>query len=145
MVNILNETRRAALLQAVTADPTVAAVAASSPRTPAVVETPVAAETTADRSADTSSRLPIGQIAVSPEYFDVLDIAVVRGRGFTPTERTAEAGVAIVTDTVARRLWPTRDAVGQVVRLQAQKSESPAARSLSSAEARSADGRRVRS
>ena len=126
IVNIVNETRRAALLQAVTADPTVAAVAASSPRTPAVVETPVAAETTADRSADTSSRLPIDQIAVSPEYFDVLDIAVVRGRGFTPTERTAEAGVAIVTDTVARRLWPTRDAVGQVVRLQAQKSESKA-------------------
>ena len=61
------------------------------------------------------ARLPIDQIAVSPELFDVLDIAVVRGRGFTPTERTAEAGVAIVTDTVARRLWPTRDAVGQVV------------------------------
>ena len=143
MVNILNETRRAALLQAVTADPTVAAVAASAPPTPAVVETPVAAETTADRSANTSSRLPIGQIAVSPEYFDVLDIAVVRGRGFTPTERTADAGVAIVTDTVARRLWPTRDAVGQVVRLQAQKSESPAAPSLSSAEARSATAQRA--
>jgi predicted permease len=138
MVNIVNETRRAALLQAVTADPTVAAVAASSLRTPAVVETPVAAETTADRSADTSSRLSIDEIAVSPEYFDVLEIAVVRGRGFTPTERTTEAGVAIVTDTVARRLWPTGDAVGQVVRLQTQHSESPAAPSLSSAEARSA-------
>ena len=143
MVNILNETRRAALLQAVTADPAVAAVAASSPRTPAVAETPVAAETTADRSANTSSRLPIDQIAVSPEYFDVLDIDVVRGRGFTRTERTAEAGVAMVTDTVARRLWPTRDAVGQVVRLQAQKSESPAAPSLSSAEARSAKAERA--
>ena len=114
MVNILNETRRAALLQAVTADPAVAAVAASSPRTPAVAETPVAAETTTDRSAGSSTRLPIDEIAVSPEYFDVLDIDVVRGRGFTRTERTAEAGVAIVTDTVARRLWPTRDAVGQV-------------------------------
>jgi predicted permease len=143
MVNIVNETRRAALLQTVTADPAVAAVAASSPPTPAVVETPVAAETTADRSADTSSRLPIDQIAVSPEYFDVLDIAVVRGRGFTRTERTADAGVAIVTDTVARRLWPTRDAVGQVVRLQAQTSESPAAPSLSSAEASSAKEERA--
>ncbi len=144
MVNIVNEARRAALLQAVTADPTVAAVAASSPRTPAVVETPVAAETTAGRSADTSSRLPIDQIAVSPEYFDVLDIDVVSGRGFTQTERTAEAGVVIVTDIVARRLWPTRDAVGQVVRLQAQKPESPAAPSLSSAEARSAKAEPVR-
>ena len=143
MVNIVNEARRVALLQAVTADPTVTAVAASSLHTPAVVETPVAAETTAGSSADTSSRLPIDQIAVSPEYFDVLDIDVVSGRGFTQTERTAEAGVAIVTDTVARRLWPTRDAVGQVVRLQPQKSESPAAPSLSSAEARGAKTERA--
>ncbi len=144
MVHILNETRRAALLQAVTADPAVAAVAASSLRTPAVIETPVAAETTADRSADTSSRLAIEQIAVSREYFDVLDIDVVRGRGFTQTERTAEASVVIVTDTVARQLWPTRDAVGQVVRLQAQKSESPAAPSLSSADARSGNAELAR-
>jgi hypothetical protein len=50
----------------------------------------------------------------------------------------------IVTDTVARRLWPTRDAVGQVVRLQAQKSESPAAPSLSSADARSGNAELAR-
>jgi hypothetical protein len=66
----------------------------------------------------------------------VLDITVVRGRRFTPTERTADAGVAIVTDAVARRLWPTRDAVVQVVRLQPPHSDSPAAPSLSSNDAR---------
>ena len=108
MVSILNETRRAALLQAVTADPAVAAVAASSPSDACRCRDARCRRDDGGRSADTSSRLPIGQIAVSPEYFDVLDIDVVSGRGFTQTERTAEAGVAIVSETVARRLWPTR-------------------------------------
>ena len=58
-------------------------------------------------------------MAVSSEYFDVLGIDVVSGRGFTPAERTAEAGVVVVSETIARRLWPNRDAVGQVVRLEA--------------------------
>ncbi len=125
---IANEPRRAALLQAVTAHPSVAAVAASSQRTRAVADT-----------SEMSSRLPVDQIAVSPEYFDVLDIDVVRGRGFTQAERTAEAGVVVVSETVARRLWPNRDAVGQVVRLQVSQPGSPGAQSLSSAEARSAE------
>ena len=112
VVYIVNESRRAALLQAVTAHPSVAAVAASSQRTLAV--------------AETSSRAPVDLIGVSPEYFDLLDIDVVRGRGFTPAGRTAEAGVVVVTETVARRFWPNRDAVGQLMRLEDQKSDAPA-------------------
>ncbi|HLG57998.1 MAG TPA: ABC transporter permease [Vicinamibacterales bacterium] len=123
MVFIVNEARRAALLQAVMTHPRVTAVAASSQRTLAV--------------AETSSRAPVDLIAVSPEYFTVLDIDVIRGRGFTQAERTAESGVAVVTETVARRFWPNRDAVGQVVRLQAQRSDSAAA-PLSSADTRGA-------
>ena len=82
--------------------------------------------------------MPIGQLAVSPEYFDVLGIDVVSGRGFTQAERTADAGVVVVSETVARRLWPNGDGVGQVVRLDAPQSDSPGAPALSSAEARSA-------
>jgi predicted permease len=132
VVNIVNETRRAALLQAVTADPTVVAVAASSQRAQAVAETSVSAAVTTDTPAETSSRVPVDLIAVSPDYFDVLDIDVIRGRGFTQAERTAEAGVVVVTATIARRFWPNRDAVGQVMRLQAQKSEPPAAPAMPS-------------
>jgi hypothetical protein len=62
--------------------------------------------------------LPVDQIAVSPEYFDVLGLAIVSGRAFTPAERSSEAGVAVVTETVARGLWPNAEAVGQVVRVQ---------------------------
>ena len=45
----------------------------------------------------------------------MLGIDVVRGRGFTPAERNGSAAVAIVSETVAGQLWPTGDAVGQVL------------------------------
>ena len=130
MVTIANEPRRAAMLQAVTAHPSVAAVAASSQPTLAVAETSVSAEATAGRPE--MSRLPVEQMSVSPEYFDLLDIDVVTGRGFTQAERTAEAGVVVVSETIARRLWPNRNAVGQEVRLQPPQSGSPGAPSISS-------------
>jgi hypothetical protein len=62
---------------------------------------------------------------VSPEYFSVLDIAVVRGRAFTPAERTSNLSVAIVSETAARALWPNADAVGQVARLDPDPTSEP--------------------
>jgi predicted permease len=132
MVTIANEPRRAALLQAVTAHPSVAAVAASSQPTLAVADTSVSAEASAGTPAGMSSRLPVEQMTVSPEYFDVLDIDVVTGRGFTQAERIAEAGVVVVSETIARRLWPNRNAVGQEVRLQPPPSGTPGVPSLPS-------------
>ena len=55
---------------------------------------------------------------VSPEYFGVLGIDLVRGRGFTQAERSASVAVAVVSESVARQLWPGADAVGQVVRVE---------------------------
>jgi predicted permease len=105
-VSIANEPRRASLLQALTSDALVAAVAASSPTTGVVLETSAG-----------GSRLPVSQLAVSSDYFDVLGFDVVSGRGFTPAERTNEAGVVVVSETIARQLWPNGDGVGQVLRL----------------------------
>jgi predicted permease len=130
-VTILNEPRRGALLQAVRAHPSVAAVAASAQPTRAVADTSISAETTGGRPREISSRL-VDQMAVSPEYFEVLDIDVVRGRGFTPAERGVEAGVVVVSDTAGRRLWPNRNPVGQVVRLEAPQSDPASTPSRSS-------------
>jgi predicted permease len=110
-VTIPNEPRRAALLQALTAHASVAAVAASSLPTLAVAATSVSAE------SNQSRRMAVDRMPVSPEYFDVLGIDVVRGRGFTQAERSLEAGVMVVTETAARQLSPNRIAVGEVVRL----------------------------
>jgi predicted permease len=125
-VPIANEPRRAAIVREVTAHPAVVAVAAVSPD--ALAELSVA-EVTANKQADdpaeTRRLVPIDYKFVSPEYFQVLDIDLVRGRGFTDAERTADAGVTVVSTTAARRLWPDGDAVGQVVRIQASHPADP--------------------
>jgi predicted permease len=120
-VSIETETRRAVILEDLRTHPSVAIVAASSPSTRGVIETSVS-----------QSSMSVDQLAVSSEYFTVLGLDVVSGRGFTPAERTAEAGVAVVSETIARQLWPNGNGVGQVVRLETPQSASPGGVSLSS-------------
>ena len=120
----VNETRRAALIEAIRADRSVVALAASSQKTRAVANASVSGEATA-QPTPSPSRVSVDQIAASPEYFGVLDLAIVSGRGFTPAERSAEAGVAVIMETLARALWPNRNAVGQVVHLQTSQAAQP--------------------
>src|SRR6202011_107445 len=54
---------------------------------------------------------------VSPEYFSVFEIPILRGRNFTLEEANAGAPVAIISQDAAQQLWPNRDAVGQSMRL----------------------------
>jgi predicted permease len=53
---------------------------------------------------------------VSPEYFSLLGIAIVRGRDFTPAEARIHAPVIIVTESTARRLWAKEDPLGKTLR-----------------------------
>ena len=107
-VNIANEQRRGAVLDLVKRDPSVAAVAASWPGL-----------TGRSALADgANGKSTVRYQLVSPEFFDVLGVDLVRGRGFTDAERSAAAAVAIVSESVARQLWPGADAVGQVLRLE---------------------------
>ncbi|MFO7769254.1 MAG: ABC transporter permease [bacterium] len=53
---------------------------------------------------------------VGPEYFDILGIPLLRGRPFTTDDRTGGPRVAVVNQTMARRLWPAEDPLGQVFR-----------------------------
>jgi predicted permease len=109
LVGIANEPRRAALLQTIVAHPSVAAVAASSQQSLAKATS---------LSGETRTTVPVDCMFVSPDYFDVLEIPVLRGRSFTASERSTDAGVIVVSETVARGLWPDRDAVGETMRLE---------------------------
>src|SRR6184192_3299828 len=53
---------------------------------------------------------------VSPEYFSVVGIPIVRGRGFTQAEARNDATVIIVTESTAQRLWPGQDPLGKTLR-----------------------------
>ena len=74
-------------------------------------------------------RRPGGVVAasctfVSPEYFAMLQIPIVHGRGFSPEEAAAQASVAVVSAAGAKTLWPGEDPVGKTLRVQIDPPES---------------------
>ena len=50
---------------------------------------------------------------VTPSYFETMDVPLLRGRTFTAADRYGTPGVVVVTRSLAERLWPGRDAVGE--------------------------------
>jgi predicted permease len=66
--------------------------------------------------SDAASAPTAGAIAVSAGYFRVFQIPVREGRHFTAAEASTEAPVAIVSESLARRLWPGASALGRRVR-----------------------------
>jgi predicted permease len=58
-----------------------------------------------------------GLFGVSTDYFAALGIAVRDGRAFTRDDRPGSPEVAVVSETLARTLWPGRQAVGELVRV----------------------------
>jgi putative ABC transport system permease protein len=58
--------------------------------------------------------LPVARYwAVGPEYFRLVGIPLVGGRYFTAADDATSAGVAIVSETFARRNWQDANAVGR--------------------------------
>jgi predicted permease len=57
--------------------------------------------------------------ATTPEYFDVVKTRIVRGRSFTARDRGEAARVAVVSESMARVLWPNTDPIGQCFRADA--------------------------
>jgi hypothetical protein len=69
-------------------------------------------------------KTPIRYKFVSSGYFDVLDIAVVRGRAFTAAERE-NFPVAIVSESMATTLWHGGNAVGETLRIEPDATDRP--------------------
>ena len=53
---------------------------------------------------------------VSPGYFPLLNIPIVRGRDFTDAEARAGSPVVILTESTARHVWPGEDPIGKAIR-----------------------------
>ena len=61
--------------------------------------------------------LPVSYMFVSPDYFSMLRIPLIRGRGFEPDEARTEARVAVISAAAAQALWPGADPIGKTVRI----------------------------
>ena len=62
---------------------------------------------------------------VSPDFFATLQAKFTAGRTFTEQEMGGRAGVAIVTENLARRFWPGQDPIGKRFKGGAANSDSP--------------------
>jgi predicted permease len=50
---------------------------------------------------------------VSPQYFDVMRIPLLRGRGITDGDKLNTQRVAVINETMAQKYWPKEDPVGR--------------------------------
>jgi len=57
-----------------------------------------------------------GAISVSAGYFSTFGVPIAQGRDFTGEDASTEAPVAVISETLARRLWPAGGALGRRVR-----------------------------
>ena len=111
-VRIRNRSNETALAR-LRAHPLVRMVAAASTSTFAAGRLVIASD--ADAPSVAPVRMP--QKLVSPGYFDVYEIGLVRGRQFTEAEASSGAPVVILSEQAAATLWPGQNAVGRLVRL----------------------------
>jgi predicted permease len=95
---------------ALTLDPIVEQVVVTS-------RNPLFGESPRTQVLQASGMVPASYRFVSPEYFAMLGMPIVRGRGFAPEEAGQEAPVAIVSAAAARRLWPDDDPIGKTMRI----------------------------
>jgi putative ABC transport system permease protein len=86
---------------------------------------PVLAAPPARKLESTSSSL----IGVTPGYFATFEIPVREGRLFTNADRQGSELVAVVSETLAKRLWPQGGAIGQTIRA-ADDNAPPVARTV---------------
>jgi predicted permease len=117
MVGIGTESRRAAVLDALAADPRVTMIGATSGPDGHSEEM---------RAVDTGIVSRQAYQFVSSNYFALLDIPVRRGRGFSNPERSVD-GVVVVSDRLAGTLWPGADPIGRTIRLAAPSPGNDAA------------------
>jgi predicted permease len=101
------------LVPVLAADPRVAEVAATGGN-PLFIRTRSVAAAPAGASAAHAVRYTF----VAPEYFAILRVPIVRGRGFLADEARSAAPVAIVSASTARAFWPGQDPIGKTIRIE---------------------------
>jgi macrolide transport system ATP-binding/permease protein len=62
-----------------------------------------------------------GYSYVTPNYFETLNIPVVRGRTFTLREADGQAPVVVISEATAHRFWPNEDPIGKLLKIGSEK------------------------
>jgi predicted permease len=56
-------------------------------------------------------------VAISPGYFQVLEIPIIRGRNFDEQDDAGSPAVVLINEAMAKRYWPGKDPIGQRIEI----------------------------
>jgi predicted permease len=69
------------------------------------------------RGADATQAPYVNGVVVTPEYFHMLGVPLLRGRLFTEFDNESAPAVAVINDAMASTFWPDTNPIGQRVKL----------------------------
>ena len=70
--------------------------------------------------------------SVSPDYFRLMGIPILRGRGITEQDTETSASVVVINEAMARQFWPNEDPIGQEITFDSSPDENGLGRSSAS-------------
>jgi predicted permease len=68
-----------------------------------------------ETAGDPSQPQGFAMSVVGRDYFSTVGTPLLRGRDFSPDDRSDTPGVIIINETMAQRFWPGQDPIGRVV------------------------------
>jgi predicted permease len=78
------------------------------------------------RSADVSAEKPsVLMDAISPDYFRLMNIPILRGRGVTEQDTETSSWLVVINEAMARQFWSNEDPVGQAITFDSSPEERP--------------------
>ena len=86
-------------------------------------ETGIAPEGVDPRDRD--NRASVLNMIVHTDYFDVMSIPMISGRGFTLADDASSPRVAVVDETLAERYWPGEDPIGRRITMEWDRDDEP--------------------
>jgi putative ABC transport system permease protein len=82
--------------------------------------------TTTGQSVSTAAeRSRVLRQAVSSDYFHLMEIPILRGRGISEQDTESNAWVVAINQAMARRFWPNEDPLGRVIKFDDSPEEKP--------------------
>jgi putative ABC transport system permease protein len=82
--------------------------------------------TTTGQGVSTGTEKPtIVRQAVSSDYFRLMGIPILRGRGVTEQDSENNAWVVVIDEAMARRVWPNEDPIGRTILFDDSPQEKP--------------------
>jgi putative ABC transport system permease protein len=82
--------------------------------------------TIAGKSVDPAAEKPSAvRDSVSSDYFHLMGIPILRGRGITEHDTETSAPVVVINEAMARQFWPKEDPIGREITFDSSPEERP--------------------